>query len=176
MLLSKTFWSLCHIWGWSGVGGVEMKARLSPLTAPNPAPAKTISAGTSAGCWLPPSALFTPRVSPAITDHSCYVDPDVDKNDKAQQQEQEVLHILGTFLVLMAAPQVVRPELIFHGGGVLGPPGPPAAPPPTSPDPYCTHGGTWDTYQQVRERGHNEACCRESQCRGGMSFIHSAGP
>ena len=52
-----------------------------------------------------------------------------------QQQEQEVLHILGTFLVLMAAPQVVRPELIFHGGGVLGPPGPPAAPPP----PALTH-------------------------------------
>ena len=76
----------CMEWGgWSGNEGQAL-----PTHHSNPAPAKTISAGASASCWLPPSALFTPRVSPTITDHSCYVDPDVDKNDKAQQQEQEV--------------------------------------------------------------------------------------
>lgn len=65
--------------------------------------------------------------SAASTDHSCQVEPNVDKNDEAQQQEDEIFRILGICLVLIAVPQGVMPKLVFHGGG--GPRATRAAPP-----------------------------------------------
>lgn len=83
-----------------------VKARFSNPALPPARPLLKVELQAVAGSPAQPSS---PQGSIAITDHSCHIDANVHKNNKAQQQEQDVLSILGAFLVLITTPQGVMP-------------------------------------------------------------------
>lgn len=87
IILSKAFWSPCHIWG--RVAESEGQALHAQHHHPCPCPSLDRTCRWRCRLQLAPtlSPLHPQRWSTIITDHSCHVDANVDKNDEAQQQE-----------------------------------------------------------------------------------------